>query len=56
MQALLGQRIYGVALGYEDLNDHEVLRADSVLAVLVGKVDLTGSVRARGPLLLAYKL
>ena len=43
VEALLAQRIYGVALGYEDLNDHEVLRADSVLALLVGKVDLTGA-------------
>ena len=41
------QRIYGVALGYEDVNDHEVLRSDSVLALLVGKVDLTGEGRVR---------
>ena len=45
--ALVAQRIYGVALGYEDVNDHEVLRADSVLALLVGKVDLTGESRVR---------
>ena len=47
VEALLAQRIDGVALGYEDLNDHDVLRADSVLALLVGKVDLTGAERIR---------
>jgi hypothetical protein len=44
---LLGQRIYGLALGYEDLNDHEELRRDPLLAVLVGKQDLTGENRRR---------
>ena len=34
---LLAQRIYGLALGYEDLNDHEELRRDPLLAVLAGK-------------------
>jgi hypothetical protein len=34
---LLGQRIYGLALGYEDLNDHEELRRDPLLAVMAGK-------------------
>ena len=34
---LLGQRIYGLALGYEDLNDHEELRHDPLLAVVAGK-------------------
>jgi hypothetical protein len=28
LQSLLGQRIYGIALGYEDLNDHDTLRDD----------------------------
>src|SRR5665811_988398 len=37
---LLGQRIYGLALGYEDLNDHEELRRDPLLAVLSGKREL----------------
>ena len=46
-QALLAQRIYGLALGYEDLNDHDTLRADSLLALLVGKADLTGEARRR---------
>ena len=46
--ALLAQRIYGLALGYEDINDHDVLRGDSLLALLVGKADLTGDGRRRG--------
>ena len=34
---MLGQRIFGLALGYEDLNDHEELRRDPLLALLAGK-------------------
>lgn len=37
---MLGQRIFGLALGYEDLNDHEQLRHDPLLAVLAGKRDV----------------
>jgi hypothetical protein len=37
---MLAQRIYGLALGYEDLNDHEQLRSDPVLGVLSGKREL----------------
>jgi hypothetical protein len=37
---MLAQRIYGLALGYEDLNDHEQLRTDPLLALLSGKRDL----------------
>jgi len=47
VHALVAQRVYGLALGYEDLNDHDVLRADSVLALLAGKKDLTGEHRDR---------
>lgn len=47
VHALVSQRVYGLALGYEDLNDHDVLRKDSVLALLVGKQDLTGDERVR---------
>ncbi len=36
---LVAQRVYGLALGYEDLNDHEELRNDPLLAVLVEKAD-----------------
>jgi len=37
---MLAQRIYGLALGYEDLNDHEQLRSDPVFGMLAGKEDL----------------
>ena len=47
VRELVAQRIYGVALGYEDLNDHDVLRSDSLLAMLVGKRDLIGESRVR---------
>ena len=39
---LVSQRIYGLALGYEDLNDHDQLRTDPLLALLAGKADLEG--------------
>lgn len=44
---LVAQRIYALALGYEDLNDHDDLRNDSLLAVLVGKKDPLGHDRVR---------
>ena len=34
---MLSQRIYGLALGYEDINDHEQLRHDPLMAVLAGR-------------------
>jgi hypothetical protein len=37
---MLSQRIYGLALGYEDLNDHEQLRNDPVFGILAGKENL----------------
>jgi hypothetical protein len=37
---MLSQRIYGLALGYEDLNDHEQLRKDPVFGVLAGREEL----------------
>jgi hypothetical protein len=37
VEKLVGQRIYGLALGYEDLNDHEQLRRDPLLDMLVEK-------------------
>jgi hypothetical protein len=40
LSEMLSQRIYGLALGYEDLNDHEQLRSDPLLAVLSGKREL----------------
>jgi hypothetical protein len=47
VKTLVGQRIYALALGYEDLNDHDQLRADPLLAVLAEKPDPTGEDRAR---------
>ena len=44
---LLRQRTYGLALGYEDLNDHDTLRADPLLASLCGKDDPLGQDRVR---------
>lgn len=38
-QELIAQRIFGLALGYEDLNDHDQLRHDPLLAVLAGKTE-----------------
>jgi hypothetical protein len=35
---LVGQRVVGIALGYEDLNDHDELRHDPIMAVLAGKL------------------
>jgi hypothetical protein len=37
---MVSQRIYGLALGYEDLNDHEQLRRDPVFGILAGREDL----------------
>src|SRR5690242_21454093 len=36
--AMVLQRVFGIALGYEDLTDHDELRHDPVLAVLAGKL------------------
>ena len=47
VEELLRQRIFGLALGYEDLNDHDQLRYDPLLATLVGKEDPTGEDRPR---------
>ena len=35
---LVGQRVFGIALGYEDVNDHDELRHDPIMAVLAGKL------------------
>ncbi|MEO7653641.1 MAG: IS1380 family transposase [Bryobacteraceae bacterium] len=37
---MLSQRVYGLALGYEDLNDHEQLRKDPVFGILAGRAEL----------------
>jgi len=45
VEELLSQRIYGIALGYEDLSDHDELRHDPLLAALAGKTDPMGANR-----------
>jgi hypothetical protein len=47
VEELIAQRVYGLALGYEDLNDHDQLRYDPLLATLVGKADPSGQDRVR---------
>ena len=47
VEELLGQRLFGICLGYEDLNDHDQLRADPLLAVAVNKADPLGMNRLR---------
>ncbi|HEX6903337.1 MAG TPA: IS1380 family transposase [Thermoanaerobaculia bacterium] len=45
LEELVRQRVLGLALGYEDLNDHDELRTDPLLASVVGKADPTGQDR-----------
>jgi len=45
LEELLAQRLNGLALGYEDLNDHDSLRLDPLLAVAAGKSDPLGKDR-----------
>jgi hypothetical protein len=47
VEELIRQRIYGLALGYEDLDDHDELRHDPLLATLVNKADPSGRDRLR---------
>jgi len=48
--ALVRQRVYGLALGYEDLNDHERLRHDPLFAVLAEAADLTAPLAGKSTL------
>lgn len=45
---LVRQRVLGLCLGYEDLLDHDTLRADALLATAIGKADPVGAMRRRG--------
>lgn len=47
VEELIAQRVFALCLGYEDLNDHDQLRHDPLLAVMVGKVDPLGEERLR---------
>ena len=48
VEALIKQRVYGLCLGYEDLNDHDELCRDRLFALLCDRDDLTGEFRRRG--------
>jgi hypothetical protein len=47
VESLIKQRVMGLALGYEDLNDHDALRQDPLLALLSDVADPTGQDRRR---------
>jgi hypothetical protein len=50
VEEMLSQRIYGLTLGYEDLNDHEQLRTDPLLGLLSGKRDLDAPLAGKSTL------
>jgi hypothetical protein len=47
---MVSQRVYGLALGYEDLNDHEQLRHDPLLGLLAGKRELDSPLAGKSTL------
>ncbi len=47
VEELVAQRIFGLALGYEDLTDHETLSRDPLVATMAGKVDPDGRYRRK---------
>jgi hypothetical protein len=47
VESLIAQRVYGLGCGYEDLNDHDTLRDDPLLAMAAGKADPLGQDRIR---------
>ena len=47
VEEFVAQRVLALACGYEDLNDHDVLRDDALRAVAAGKRDATGATRKR---------
>ena len=47
---MLSQRVYGLALGYEDINDHEQLRKDPVFAILAGREELEAPLAGKSTL------
>jgi hypothetical protein len=46
VKVLIAQRVFGLALGYEDLLDHDALRCDPVLGVMLGKLNRTAETPA----------
>jgi hypothetical protein len=47
---LVGQRVFAIALGYEDLNDHDQLRHHPMMAVLAGKLEARAPVAGKSTL------
>jgi hypothetical protein len=47
LPVMLRQRILGLALGYEDINDHDRLRVDPLLAAMCGRADVLGEERTQ---------
>ena len=47
LEALVRQRVFALALGHEDVNDHDQLRHDRLLALACGRKDLDGATRRR---------
>src|SRR5436853_7575079 len=47
---MVSQRVYGLALGYEDVNDHEQLRKDPVFGVLAGREELDAPLAGKSTL------
>jgi hypothetical protein len=50
VEEMVSQRVYGIALGYEDLNDHEQLRHDPLLAVMAGRADTESALAGKSTL------
>lgn len=50
LDTLIGQRVMGLALGYEDLNDHDQLRHDPLIAMLLDKSDPTRALAGKSTL------
>ena len=50
LESLISQRVVGLALGYEDLNDHDQLRHDPLIAMLVEKADPTRALAGKSTL------
>lgn len=50
VKSLISQRVMGLALGYEDLNDHDQLRNDPLIATLVEKADPTQALAGKSTL------
>jgi hypothetical protein len=50
VEEMVAQRVYGIAMGYEDLNDHEQLRHDPLLGVMAGKAEAGSALAGKSTL------